>query len=79
MSWRHNLTNIEYLGENHYTCHVFVQMSCVDLGADKDEDMWKTVYFSRVVRDDSDVWFKFMVANNILYLCVRSNYKCVEC
>jgi len=28
-----------YLGENHFTCHVFVQMLCVNLGANKDEDM----------------------------------------
>ena len=55
--------------------------SCVNLGADKDEDMWKTFYFPRVVRDDSDIEFMFrnMVKNNILYLCVRSNCMFKEC
>jgi len=28
-----------HLGENHTTSHVFVQVSCADLGEDKDEDM----------------------------------------
>ncbi|KEH30354.1 hypothetical protein MTR_4g068447 [Medicago truncatula] len=27
-----------YLGENHTTSYVFVQVPCVDMGADKDED-----------------------------------------
>jgi len=32
-------------GEEHSTSHVFVQASCVDLEANKDKDMWKTVYY----------------------------------
>ncbi|KEH35095.1 hypothetical protein MTR_3g078627 [Medicago truncatula] len=50
-------------------------------GADKDEEMWKTVYFPRVVRDDNNVGFMFrhMVENNILYLCVHFNCTCEEC
>jgi len=35
-------TYFEYLGENQYTRHIFAQMPCMDLRADKDEDMWKT-------------------------------------
>jgi len=37
-----------HLGENQTTFHVFVQVSCVDLGAGKDEDMWKTFIFHRL-------------------------------
>lgn len=56
-----------YLGESHFTCHVFVQMSCVNLREDKYKDMWKTVYFPQVVCDDSDVEFMFrsMVVNEM--------------
>jgi len=32
-------------GEDHSTSHVFVQVPCYDLGADKDEDMWETIFF----------------------------------
>jgi len=64
-----------YLDENHTTSHVFVQVPCVDLGTDKDEDMWKTVYSPRVIRDNNNVEliFRSIVENNVLYLCVRSN------
>jgi len=34
-----------YLDENHFTCRVFVQMSRVNMGADKDEDIWKMFYY----------------------------------
>jgi len=61
-----------YLGENHITSYVFVQVPCVDLGADKDEDMWKTVYYHQVIHDDSD-------ENNRLYLCVHSNCSHLDC
>ena len=56
-----------YLVENHTTSHVFVQILCVDLGPDKDEDMWKSVYFSWVICDDSDIKFMFrsMIENNV--------------
>jgi len=30
-------TYFEYLGENQYTHHLFAQMSCINLGEDKDE------------------------------------------
>jgi hypothetical protein len=58
-----------YLDENHTTSHVFVEVPCVDFGTDKDEDMRKTVYSSRVIRDDNDVEliFRSMVENNVLY------------
>jgi len=47
----------------------------VDLEANNDEDMWKTIYSPQVIRDDSDIEFMFrsMVENNVLYLCVCSN------
>jgi len=58
-------------------------MSCIDnLGADKDEGMFKTTrYVPWLIRDDSDVGFMFrnMVEDNILYLCVCSICTCVEC
>jgi hypothetical protein len=68
-------------GEDHSTSHVFVHVPCVDLGADKDEDMWKTVCYSQVIHDDNDVGFTFrmMDENNMLHLCVRSNCRCLEC
>jgi len=70
-----------YLGENHTTSHVFIQVPCVDLRADKYEYMWKTFYYPRVICDDSDVELKFrsMVENNVLYLCVRSYCNCPDC
>jgi len=32
--------------------HVFVQVSGVNLAADKDEDSWKTMYFLELIHDD---------------------------
>jgi len=60
-----------YLGENHITCHVFLQMPCLDTTTNKDVDMRKTVYYPRVVRDDNDIecMFRSMVENNMLHLC----------
>jgi len=75
-------TYFEHLGENQYTCHLFAQIPCIDLREDKDEHMWKTTsHVSWLIRDDSDVRFMFrnMVEDNILYKCVRSICKCVEC
>jgi len=62
-----------HLGENQRTSHVFVKVLYVDLGVDKDEDSWKTIYFSKVIHDDSvvDYMFRMMVENNMLHLCVR--------
>jgi hypothetical protein len=53
---------------------VIVNVSGVDLGEDKEEDFWKTVYFPQLLKDDSDVdyMFRLMVENNTLYLFVRS-------
>jgi len=65
-------TYFEYLGENQYTRHLFAQVPCMDLGAYKDEDMWKTaIYEPWLIRDDSDISFMFrhMVKDNILYMC----------
>jgi len=57
-------------------------MPCIDLGEDKDEHVWKMAcYMPWLIRDNSDVRFMFrnMVEDNILYMCVRSICKCVEC
>lgn len=75
-------TYFEHLGENQYTRHLFGQMSCIDLGEDRDEYAWKTVsYMPWLIRDDSDVRFMFrnMVEDNILYMYVRSICNCIEC
>jgi len=49
-------TYFEYLGENQYTRYIFAHMPCMDLGADKDEDMWKiAIYVPWLIRDDNDV------------------------
>jgi len=44
-----------HIVEYQRTCHVFVQVPCVNIGEDKEEDFWKTVYFPQVIRDDRDV------------------------
>ncbi|AET00174.1 hypothetical protein MTR_5g089130 [Medicago truncatula] len=63
-----------HIGSNHRTYYVVVQVPGVDLGEDKEEDRWKTVYFPQLVKDDSDVdyMFRVMVENNLLHLYVRS-------
>jgi hypothetical protein len=67
-------------GEDHSTSHVFVLQLHYDLGKGE-EDMWKTVYYPKLIEDNSDIGFMFrrFVENNVLYLHVRSNYRCVEC
>jgi hypothetical protein len=59
---------------NHRTRDVIVNVSGEDLGEDKEEDFWKTVYYPQLLKDDSDVdyMFRLMVENNTLYLFVRS-------
>jgi len=66
-----------HLGEYQIVFRVFVQVPCVDLKADKDEDLWKIVHHPQVIHNDDDVasMFSSMVENNKLYLCVRSNCK----
>jgi len=61
-----------HISENQRASHVFVRVPCINLGEDKDEDSWKTVYFPQVIRDDGDVdyMFRLMVENNILHICV---------
>jgi len=44
-----------HIGENQITSHVVVHVPCVDLGEDKENDFWKTVYFPQLFEDDSDV------------------------
>jgi hypothetical protein len=62
------------IGANQRTSYVVVNVSGVDLGEDKEEDFWKTMYFSQLLEDDSDVAYMFsvMVENNILHLYVLS-------
>ncbi|KEH39945.1 hypothetical protein MTR_1g016830 [Medicago truncatula] len=74
-------TYFEHLGENQYTRHLFGQMSCIDLGEDKDEYAWKMAsYMPWLIKDYSNVGFMFrnMVKNNILYMYVRSICNCDE-
>ena len=51
---------------------VIVNVLSVDLGDDKEEDFWKTVYYPQLLKVDSDVdyMFRVMVDNNILYLFI---------
>ncbi|KEH37913.1 hypothetical protein MTR_2g451140 [Medicago truncatula] len=62
------------IGSNHITSYVVVQVPTVDLGEEKEEDFWKTVYFPLLLKDDSnvDVMFSLIIENNILHLYVRS-------
>jgi len=63
-----------HIGSNHRTRDVIVNVPGLDLGEDKEEDFWKTVYYPQLLKDDSDVDFMFrvMVENNTLYPFVRS-------
>jgi len=63
-----------HICSNHRTRDVIVNVSGLDLGEDKEEDFWKTVYYPQLLKDDSDVDFMFrvMVKNSTLYLFVRS-------
>jgi len=56
------------------TCDVIVHVPDMDLGEDKEENFWKTVYFPQLLEDDSDIAYMFsvMVENNALDLYVRS-------
>jgi len=44
-----------HIGSNRKTCDVIVNVSGVDLGEDKEEDFWKTVYYPQLLKDNSDV------------------------
>jgi hypothetical protein len=59
-----------HIGSNQRSCDVIVNVPGVDLGEDKEEDFWKTVYYPQILKDDSDVdyMFRLMVENNTLYL-----------
>jgi len=62
-----------HIDQNIATSHVFVQVPCKDMREDKDEDLWKTVYYPRVIQNDGDVtsMFSSMVENNkFLSLCL---------
>ena len=62
------------IGSNHRTCDVIVNVSGVDLGEDKEEDFWKTMYYPQLLKDGSDIdyMFRLMVEDNTLHLYVRS-------
>jgi len=62
-----------HIGSNHRTRDVIVNVPDLELGEDKEEDFWKTMYYPQLLKDDSDVDFMFrvMVENNTLYLFVR--------
>jgi hypothetical protein len=62
---------------NQRTSDVIVNVSGVDLGEDKEEDFWKTVYFPQLPEDDSDVAYMFsvMVENNTLHF-MSDLFKC---
>jgi len=62
------------IGSNQRTCDVIVNVWGLDLGEDKEEDFWKTMYYPQLLKDDSDVdyMFRLMLENNTLYLFVRS-------
>jgi len=63
-----------HIGSNHRTCDVIVNVSGVDLGEDKEEDFWKTMYYPQLLKDGSDIdyMFRLMVEDNTLHLYVRS-------
>jgi len=63
-----------HIGSNQRTGDVIVDVPTIDLGEDKEEDFWKTVYFPQRVKDDSVVahMFSVMVENNALHLDVQS-------
>jgi len=63
-----------HIAANKRKTDVIVNVSGVDLGEDKEDDFWKTVYFPQLIEDDSDVAYMFsaMVENNTLHLYVRS-------
>jgi len=62
-----------HIGADQRTSDVVVNVSGIDLGEDKEEDFWKTVYYPQILEDDSDVnyMFRLMVENNTLYHFVR--------
>ena len=63
-----------HFGSNQRTCDIILDVSGLDLGEDKEEDFWKTVYYPQLLKDDSDVdyMFRLMVENNTLDLYVWS-------
>jgi len=63
-----------HIGSNHRTRDVIANVPDLDLGKDKEDDFWKTVYYPQILKDDSDVdyMFRLMVENNTLYLFFRS-------
>jgi hypothetical protein len=60
-----------HIGANQRTSYVVVNVPGVDLGEDKEEDFWKTVYFPQLLEHDSDIAYMFsvMVENKTLHLC----------
>jgi len=63
-----------YISLNHRICDVIVNVAGLDLGEDKEEDLWKTVYYPQLLKDDSDIDYmvRLLVEDNTLHLYVRS-------
>jgi len=63
-----------HIGSNQRTRDVIVNVRNIDLGEDKEEDFWKTVYLPHLLEDDSDFahMFSVMVENNDLHPYIRS-------
>jgi len=66
------MTFLIHIRSNQRTRDVIVNVPTIDLGEDKEEDFWKTVYFPQLIGDDSDIahMFQVMVENNALHLDV---------
>jgi len=58
-----------HISSSHRTCDVIVNVSGLDLGEDKEEDFWKTVYYPQLLKDDSDVDYMFRLMFRIT-LCI---------
>jgi len=69
-------TYFEHLDENQYTRHLFGQMSCIDLGEDREEYAWKMAsYVPWLIEDDSDVGLYFGIWWKIIYyICMFVPY-----
>jgi len=62
-----------HLGENQTAFHVFVDISCIDLGDDKYKGA--IIYHLVMLKNDEDVvsMLFWMIQNNKLYMSVRFN------
>lgn len=66
--------------ESHIASHVVVQVSYIDMT----DNNYKVivVYQPKILKDDSDVHslFSYMISEDeVFYMWVRSNHKCIKC